>query len=242
MEVLSRPRVLIVYYTFSKQTARVADVIATTLEDSGADVTRARIELTDKRWAKQFEKVPMRFPLLKIVGMLPAQIRQATGEIAIPPETREGDYDLVVIGSPTWWFRVSLPIRSYLKSPASRNVLDGKPFAGFSTSRRYWHYNIGNLRRFGEAVGGRWIGETHFVAKGNQVQSMLSWLSFMFGFTYFNRMLRLPPTNLQPGFETQARQFAERLADRALGAVARQRAAPPVTGLITDATSVEGGA
>jgi len=220
----TKPRVLIVYYTFSKQTERVGDVIATTLEGRGADVTKARIELTDKRWAKRFEKVPMRFPMVKIVGMLPAQIRQATGEIAIPPEAQEGDYDLVVIGSPTWWFRVSLPIRSYLKSPAAKKVLDGKPFAGFSTSRRYWHYNVGNIRRFGEADGGRWIAETHFVAKGNQVQSMLAWLSYMSGFTYFNKMLRLPPTNLQSGFEAQARQFAELLAERAHDGLARQRA------------------
>ena len=142
-----------------------------------------------------------------------------------------------MIGSPTWWFRVSLPIRSYLKSPAARKVLDGKPFAGFSTSRRYWQLNVGNIRRFGEADGGRWIAETHFVATGNQVQSMLAWLSFMSGFTYFNKLLRLPPTNLQPGFESQARQFAERLADRTLGALARQRAERP--GLADRATREE---
>ena len=213
----ANPRVLIVYFTFSQQTRRVADVIAATLEDRGAEVTLARIELTDKRWAKRFEKVPMRFPLLRIGGMLPAQVRQATGEIRIPPEAQAGEYDLVVIGSPTWWFRVSLPIRSYLRSPEAKNVLNGKPFAGYSTSRRYWRYNVGNIRRFGEADGGKWIDQTHFVAKGNQVQSMLSWLSFMSGFTYFNNLLRLPPTNLQPGFEAQARQFADRIADRALG-------------------------
>jgi flavodoxin len=240
----AKPRVLVVYYTFSKQTERVADVIATTLENRGADVTKARIELTDQRWARRFEKVPMRFPMLKIVGMLPAQVRQATGEINIPPEAQGGDYDLIVIGSPTWWFRVSLPIRSYLKSSPARKVLNGKPFAGFSTSRRYWHYNVGDIRRLGEADGGRWIDETHFVALGNQVQSMLSWLSFMSGFTYFNAFLRLPPTNLQPGFETQARQFAESLADSALGALARRRAEPPVSGGMTDtgggAPNVEG--
>ncbi len=223
MELPAKPRVLVVYFTFSKQTERVADVIAMTLEGRGAEVTTARIGLTDKRWAKRFEKIPMRFPMIKIVGMLPAQIRQATGDIAIPPDAQEGDYDLVVIGSPTWWFRVSVPIRSYLKSPAARKVLEGKPFAGFSTSRRYWRHNVGDIRRFGEADGGRWIAETHFVAKGNQVQSMLAWLSFMSGFTSFNKLLRLPPTNLQPGFESQARQFAELLADRTLGALERQR-------------------
>ncbi len=36
MEAQPKPRVLIVYYTFSKQTERVADVIAQTLEDRAA--------------------------------------------------------------------------------------------------------------------------------------------------------------------------------------------------------------
>ena len=216
MEVPTKPKVLVVYWTFSKQTERVADIIATTLEGRGAGVTRARIILTDKRWAARFEKIPMRFPLLRIFGMLPAQIRQATGEISVPPEAQDGTYDLVFIGSPTWWFRVSLPIRTYLKSDAARKVLSGKPFAAFSTSRRYWKHNVGEIEAFGQLAGGRWIGETHFVAEGNQVQSMLSWLGYMSGFTYLDRLLRLPPTNLKPGFEVQARQFAESIADKCL--------------------------
>jgi len=208
--------VLIAYYTFSKQTERVAEVIAATLAERGADVTKAHIELTDKRWAERFAKVPMRFPMIKIIGMLPPQIRQETGDIHVPIEAQAGDFDLVIIGSPTWWFRVSVPIRSWLKSDAARNVLEGKPFAAYSTSRRYWKKNVGDSRRFGEAAGGRWIDQAHFVAAGNQVQSMLSWLSYMSGFTYLDRPLRLPPTNLQPGFEAQAKEFAEHVAARAL--------------------------
>ena len=216
MEPGARPRVLIVYFTFSGQTERVADVIGTTLEAGGAEVTKARIQFTDQRWAPRFERIPMRFPLIKIVGMLPAQMRQATGEIRIPPEAHQGTYDLIVIGSPTWWFRVSVPIRSYLRSPEAKQVLQGVPFAGFSTSRRYWRLTVGDIRRLGSAAGGIWIDETHFVAAGNQIQSMISWLGYMSGFRYFDRLLRLPPTNLQPGFEDQARAFAEKLANRAL--------------------------
>jgi menaquinone-dependent protoporphyrinogen IX oxidase len=223
------PRVLIVYYSFSNQTKRVADVIADSLGQRGAEVTRARIELTDTRWAKRFEQVPMRFPMLKLVGMLPAQIRRATGEIRIPPEARSGDYDLVVVGSPTWWFRLSIPIRSYLRSPAAKAVLGGKPFAGFSTSRRYWKHNVGDIKDLGQEAGGTWIEQTHFVAAGNQVQSMLAWLGFMSGFTYLDRILRLPSTNLQPGFEAQARQYAGRVADRALpGRLSAAAEAPAV--------------
>jgi flavodoxin len=211
------PTALVVYYSFSQQTERVADVVARTLEARGVHVTLARIEFTDRRWAKRFEKVPMRFPIIHMVGMLPAQIRQATGEVLVPIEAEDGDYDLVVIGSPTWWFRVSVPVRSYLRSPAGRKVFEGTSFGAFTTSRRYWKRNLGDMRRFGEADGGTWIGGTHFVALGNQVQSMLSWLGFMSGFTYFDRVLHLPPTNLRPGFEAQAERFAERLAERAFG-------------------------
>jgi hypothetical protein len=48
--------------------------------------------------------------------MIPAQLRGATGEISIPDTARDGDYDLICIGSPTWWMKTSVPIRSYLKS------------------------------------------------------------------------------------------------------------------------------
>ncbi len=226
MEMEAKPKVLVAYYTFSKQTERVAQVVARTLEGRGAEVTLSRILLTDKRWSKRFEKVPMRWPMLKIVGMLPAQIRQATGEIDIPPEAQDGDYDLVVIGSPTWWFRLSLPMRTYMKSPAAAKVLKGKSFAGFTTSRRYYRQNLKDMRRFGEADGGKWVGETHFVAEGNQVQSMLSWLSFMSGITAFNKPLHLPPTNLKDGFESQAKSFADAVADKALGT-------PPASGVST---------
>ncbi len=216
MDAPTKPKVLIVYFTFSKQTERVADVIGTTLEARGAEVTKARILLTDKRWAARFEKIPMRFPMIKIVGMLPAQTRQATGEIGVPPAAQDGDYDLVFIGSPTWWFRVSLPIRTWLKSDAAGKVLKGKPFGAFSTSRRYWKHNVGEVEAFGKEVGGTWIDETHFVAQGNQVQSMMSWLSYMSGFGWVDKLFRLPPTNLKPGFETQAQEYANRVADQAL--------------------------
>ena len=217
METPTKPRALVVYYTFSQQTERVADVIGETLGRRGFEVTRAKIEFTDTRWAKRFEQVPMRWPLLKIVGMLPAQIRQATGEIHVPPEAQSGDYDLVVVGSPTWWFRVSVPVRSYLKSacrPDSarrqglRWVLHLTPL--LEAQRR------GESRSLGEHAGGRWVEQTHFVAAGNQVQSMLAWLGYMSGFTYLDRLLHLPPTNLQAGFETQAQTFAETIADAAL--------------------------
>jgi hypothetical protein len=35
---------------------------------------------------------------------------------------------------------------------------------------------MNEVRQLGEEAGGAWHGETHFLALGNQVNSMLSWL------------------------------------------------------------------
>ena len=93
----------------------------------------------------------------------------------------------------------------------------GKPFAAFSVSRRYWKGNMKDVRKLGEANGGTWLGETHFVAAGGQVKSMLSWLGYMKNGQPQERVfgMKMPAPNLQPGFEEQGHSFITRVADRA---------------------------
>ena len=40
-----------------------------------------------------------------------------------------------------------MPIRSYLESPAAKVILDGKPFATVSVSRRYYGYNLASAAK-----------------------------------------------------------------------------------------------
>jgi menaquinone-dependent protoporphyrinogen IX oxidase len=218
-----RPTVLIVYYTFTKQSGRVADAIAAHLEARGCEVTKAMIEFTDQRWLpKLFSQFPLKNPVAQISTILTAQLRHQTGEIRIPAQAQAGNYDLVVIASPTWWIQLSMPIRSYLESPAAKVILNNTPFATVSVSRRYYGYNLRQQRRLAEKNGGRFIDQTHFVAAGGQVKSMLSWLGYMkHGEPQDRSMgLRLPPPNLKPDFDQQAKSFANGLADKVLRPVA----------------------
>jgi flavodoxin len=214
----TKPRVLIVYYTLTKQSGRVADAMAMALEAQGCEVTKAMIEFTDQRWVPKLSQFPMKRPMAQIATVLPAQIRHKTGEIRIPSEAQAGDYDLVLIVSPTWWFRTCIPIRSYLESPAAKAVLDGRPFATVSISRRYFSINLREQRKLAEKDGGRFIDKTHFVVAGGQVKSMLSWLGYMGHGEPQERVmgLRMPPPNLHPDFEDQAKTFADGLVDRVL--------------------------
>jgi flavodoxin len=211
----TKPKVLIVYYTLTRQTDRVADAMAKAFEARGYEVTKAMIEFTDERWVPKLSRFPMERPIPQIASILPAQLRHKTGEIRIPPEAQAGDYDMVVLASPTWWFQTSMPIRSYLESPEARKVLSGKPFACASISRRYYSINLRQQRKLGEQSGGRFTDQTHFVVAGGQVKSMLSWLGYMKHGEPQPRVigLKMPPPNLKSDFGEQAKAFIDSLAD-----------------------------
>ena len=149
METPIEPRVLFVYYTYTQQPLKVVEAMADVLRTQGCEVHQAEIEFTDRRWAERFSRLPLRHVYRDLLGVLPAQIRGATGEIGIPDEAREGDYDLICIGSPTWFFKPSVPVRSYLESDAAKRLLDGKSFAAFVVCRRYWSINLRSVRKLG---------------------------------------------------------------------------------------------
>ena len=215
----TKPRVLIVYFTYTKQSGRVVDAIAEELEVRGCEVTKAPIEFTDERYLPGlFSQFPLKHPISQVGTMLIPQLRHKTGEIRIPAEAQAGNYDLVLIASPTWWIQLSMPIRSYLESPAAKAILAGKPFATVSISRRYYGVNLGQQRKLAEKHGGRFTDKTHFVAAGGQVKSMLAWLGYMkHGEPQERSMgLKLPLPNLRPDYEEQAKAFAHGLVDRVL--------------------------
>jgi menaquinone-dependent protoporphyrinogen IX oxidase len=205
-------RVLIVYYTYTRQTRLVAEAMAEVLSDQGCDVRQAVIELTDRRYADRFETFPLPFRML--VGMLPAQLRHAVGEIQVPDEVGEGEYDLICIGSPTWWLTACLPIRSFLTSPAAGPLLSGKPFTVFVVCRRYWRGSTRTVRRLGTRHGGAYVEGIHLTFAGGQVRSLIALVSYLRTGRMRERLLgvRIPPTNLQPEQIAAARKFAAGLA------------------------------
>lgn len=209
------PQVLVVFFTYTQQSAMVADAMAAVWRELGAVVDLARIELTDSRYAERFTRFPLKRPYLDIIGMMPAQVRGATGQIEIPAVASDGDYDLVVIGSPTWWIRTSLPIRSYLKSDAAGRILNGKRFATFVVCRRYWGFNLRAVRKLGTARGGQWVDGIHFSFEGGQIRSLLALLSYFGKGENRDRYLgvRIPSTNLKPDYLGQAQAFAAWLAN-----------------------------
>jgi menaquinone-dependent protoporphyrinogen IX oxidase len=210
------PRVLFVYFTYTQQSLKIVEAMAAVLREQGCDVKSAAIELTDSRYAERFTRFPLRHVYRDLFGMIPAQTRAATGEIRIPDEASHGDYDLVCIGSPTWWLRTSVPIRSYLKSDAAGRILNGKRFAAFVVCRRYWGFNLKTVKKLGTAKGGNYVDGAHWSFAGGQIKSLLSLLSYLGKGENQERYLgvKIPVTNLQAGDLEGARAFAAGLAER----------------------------
>jgi flavodoxin len=211
----TRPRVLFVYYSHTKQAQRVCDAMAEVLRERGCEVSQAAIEFTDPHYAKNFKIFPFRHAVFGILPLLWPQLRRKTGQIRIPDEAKAGDYDLICFGSPTWFFTTNMPLRSYLKSDEARTVLAGKPFAAYVVCRRYWSVNLKEVRKLGTAQGGRFVDGIRFTYEGGQIRSLLSLLSYFGKGEMRERSLgiKIPPTNLKPDFGEQAQAFANELAD-----------------------------
>lgn len=213
------PRILLLYYTFSGQSLKVLEAAGDVFRERGYEVHRAPIEFTDRRYAQRFSRFPLRRVWPDMLTVLGAQKRGDIGEIRTPDTVRDGDYDLVCIGSPTWWQTVSMPMRSFLVSAEARTLLSGKPFAVFVVCRQYWLENLTAVRELAQEQGGRFVDEIHFTYPGDPVRSMLSLTSYLGSGIHRERYLgvRIPPTNIQPQQLNQAREFAARLAIRLFG-------------------------
>src|SRR5580765_2177089 len=88
-------RVLLVYYTHTKQAQRVSEAMAEVLRGRGCDVSQAAIEFTDPKYARNFATFPFKHAVFSILPLLWPQIRGKTGQIDIPEAAKHAGYDLV---------------------------------------------------------------------------------------------------------------------------------------------------
>lgn len=216
------PRILLLYYSYSGQAQKVLEAAGEVFTQRGCEVVKAGIEFTDPRYAQRFSQFPLRRVWPDMLSVLKAQQRGETGEIRTPDAVRDGDYDLICIGSPTWWKAPAMPIRSFLQTDEARKLLDGKPFAVFTVCREFWQENYAEVCRLGEECGGRYQDEIHLTYAGDAgdpLRSMLALTSYLGTGRYRERYLglRLPPTNVQPEQLDRVRKFAADLVSRLFG-------------------------
>ena len=105
-----------------------------------------------------------------------------------------------------------MPLRSYLVSDEAKTILAGKRFSAYVVCRRYWNWNLKEVKRRGIAAGGEYIDGIHFTYQGGQIRSLLSLLSYFGKGEMRERSfgIKIPPTNLKADFGDEARRSPTR--------------------------------
>lgn len=131
------PRVLIVHYSRTGHTARLAEVLAAEMRRRGCDVEAEAIRV-ERDWSKWLLPVPL-LPLLPLlpVYLMSTRFRRVWHRIYFQPEQAIrplthpdlSAYDLVLLGTPKWLY-LSFPVARWLKTVRG---LQGRRVAPFAT-------------------------------------------------------------------------------------------------------------
>lgn len=206
-------RVLIAYYSYTDQTRLAAEAMGEALEKHGWEVDIRDIELIDQRYAPGF---PMKPFWRKLLGLLLPSLLGRVVEVRFSLDgLTDKHFDLICIGSPTWWLSPAIPVRSFLKTTEAHELISGKPFAVFVVCRAFWKRNARIVRKLGRRIGGRFLSARGFGFEGSRVRTTFSFLSYLK--TGQNRQrvmgIKVHPFGLSDNRLEQARRFAEELAE-----------------------------
>jgi len=204
---------LVVFFSFTGQTRRVASALAAGFRSLGWSVEEVAIVIADERFPLPF---PWRRFWRHLLGWIPPQLLGRRCRIALVPELTAEllACDLVCIGSPTWWLSPALPVSSFLQGEAARRLLAGRPFAVFAVARSFWRLNAWRVAALARRCGGRHVASRGFVFPGNQVQSFAALACYLRTGVSGTRWCGLPlhPYGLKPEASQAARDFAAQLA------------------------------
>lgn len=207
----NQPRVLILYYSFTNQTHRVAEAMGEVFRELDCQVDLCNIEFVDLRYRIG---LPFRPVIRKLLSWFLPQVLGKTGAVHVPQEILSGDYDLICLGSPTWWLNPAMPVVSFLKSSSASGLLAGKPFAVFAVCRKVWWNNVRRVKKMARKQGATFVDAAAFCFQGNQLQSAFSFISYLHNDANLDRFwgVKIYEFGVPAEGIARAREFARELA------------------------------
>jgi hypothetical protein len=144
---LHKKRVLIVFYSFTRQTKLMLNKFIEGLEGEAVEVTVQRL----------IPLSPYEFPFRSYGGLIKATVKTfflVKCEIEPIDDRCYGDWDRVVIAGPTWSYHPSGPILEFLER-FGRDVCGDQHVIPFISCRAYWRLNNWELGRRLKKIGAR---------------------------------------------------------------------------------------
>ena len=141
-------KTLVVYYSFTGNTRRVAERIAREL---GADTAEIRTV------------TPYTGDYNAVVDQGQDEVNRGYCPPIQPMDKNAADYDRIIIGTPTWWYTMAPAVHTYLKA----NDWTGKTVVPFQTHAGWAGHTLKDMAR---ACGGAKVAHSmdiRFDAEGN---------------------------------------------------------------------------
>ncbi len=139
-------RVLIIYYSFSRQTRKLVRAAEKGLASAGVEVTSERL-------------IPvkhLKFPFgsfLKTLYMMIITFFRKRMPVSELSARAFQEYDLIIIAGPTWSFNPCGPVLSFLDTYCN-DIFPGRRVLPIISCRRYWRYHGHYLKKRIRKCGG----------------------------------------------------------------------------------------
>ncbi len=202
--------ILVVYYTQTGQLKRILDSLLSPLAGS-SDFQISYLEIEPEN--------PFPFPwsLRRFLDVFPESVAAAPIPLKAAGLKDPPSYDLILLAFQPWYLSPSLPVSSFLKSPAAAQLLNRANVLTVIGARNMWVEAFSTVKEQIERRGGRLCGNIALVDRAPNLTSVVTIVYWMFSGKRDRFLCLFPPPGVSKADIAGAKRFGEAIGPLLLG-------------------------
>jgi hypothetical protein len=160
-------KVLAVSFSQTGQAAALLENIAGPLSQQGG------VELTRLALATA-PPFPFPWPFWRFLDTFPETVYLDPPPLAPLPLRGDESFDLVILAYPVWFLSPPLPLTAFLRHPAARAVLRGRPVVTATACRNMWLMAQETVKRLLREAGARHLDHIALVDRGHPLATFIT--------------------------------------------------------------------
>ncbi len=165
--------ILIVYYTQTGQLRQIIDSLLQPLSGN-PQFSIDYLELSPET------AFPFPWTRMEFLNVFPESVMEIPVRLKPFDINNKGNYDLVILAFQPWYLSPSLPISTFLNSPAAEKALKGANVLTVIGSRNMWIGAFSRVKERIESHGGRLCGNIALIDRAPNLVSVITIVYWMF--------------------------------------------------------------
>lgn len=213
--------VLVINYS---QTGQLADITAQVIAPLRAAGHAVHLETLVPE-----TPFPFPWPIVDFVDAFPECVQLDAPPLKPLSIAADTPFDLVILTYQVWYLAPALPMTAFLKSPAGKQLIDGKPVITLVACRNMWLSAQDTMKRLIAEAGGQLRDHLVFTDQGHALATFITTPRWVLTGRR-DAWLGLPPAGVAPEEIRQASRFGRALSE-ALDHDGEKSGAAMLTGL-----------